>query len=156
MLIRNVGLFAVSTALVWNVGCQKPGAAEQQKENAAVQDDMQAQRNAAEQAASAQAEMRDKVGAAQADFQHERDDYRRDREQDIKELDDKIFKIQSRADSAQAATRGRLEQSLATIRAALASDVNAIDNVAASAWDEFKTKVDNEYTALKAHIDKAS
>ena len=43
MLIRNFGMLAVSTALLGNIGCDKPGAAEQQKENSAIQQDLQAQ-----------------------------------------------------------------------------------------------------------------
>ena len=34
MLIRNFGMLAVSTALLAAMGCDKPGAAEQQKRQA--------------------------------------------------------------------------------------------------------------------------
>ena len=90
MLIRNLGMLAISAAVLGNVACDKPGAAEQQKENQAVQVNQQAQQSAAEQAAAAQADMRDKVSAAQAEFQKTRDDYSRDRQQDLKEIDDRI------------------------------------------------------------------
>lgn len=159
MLIRNVGMLAVSTALLGAIGCDKPGAAEQQKENTAVQQNQQAQNTAAQESAQAQAEMRDKVGAAQADFEKTRDDYSRDRQMDLKEIDDRIAKLEDRAHSASAATRTRLEQDLASIRvqrAAFASDVHAISGVAVSDWDRFRSKVDDEYNALRDHIDKAS
>jgi small-conductance mechanosensitive channel len=152
-------MLAVSTALLYNAGCDKPGAAEQQKENAAAQENQQAQQSAAQQAAAAQAEMRDKVAAAQADFEKTRTDYSRDRQLDLKEIDDRISRLEKTAQSATAPTRGRLEQTLATLRVergAFASDVRAIGNVAATDWDQFKSKVDDEYANLKTHLDKAS
>jgi membrane-anchored protein YejM (alkaline phosphatase superfamily) len=159
MLIRNFGMLAVSTALFCNIGCDKPGAAEQQKETNAVQQYNQAQQGAAQQSASAQADMQDKIASAQADYQKARDDYSRDRQQDLKEIDDRISKLEERAQSTTAGTRTRLDQTLATLRAeraAFASDVRSIGNVAATDWDQFKSKVDVEYDNLKTHLDKAS
>jgi len=163
MLIRNFAMLAVSTslagALLGATGCDKPGAAEQQKENAAVQDNLQAQNSAAQQSAQAQAEMRDKVVAAQVDFDKTRNDYSRDRQLDLKEVDERISKLETRAQSATAPTRGQLEQALANIRvqrSALASDIRAISGVAAVDWDQFKSKVDDEYNSLRDHLDKVA
>jgi septal ring factor EnvC (AmiA/AmiB activator) len=158
MLIRNVGMLAVSTALLGAIGCDKPGAAEQQKENTAIQQNQQAQSTVAQQSAQAQAEMRDKISTAQAEFDKTRDEYSRDRETDLKEIDERISKLEERANASTAATRGRLEQDVANIRvqrSAFASDVHAIGAVGASDWDRFKSKVDDEYNALRDHLDKA-
>jgi len=159
MLIRNFGMLAVSIALLAAMGCDKPGAAEQQKENAAIQQDLQAQNSAAQQSAQAQADMRDKIAAAQVDFDKTRNDYSRDRQLDLKEIDERISKLEERTQAATAAKRGQLEQALANIRvqrSAFASDVRAIGGVAAGDWDQFKSKVDDEYNALRDHLDKVA
>jgi hypothetical protein len=159
MLIQNFGILAVSTALLGNIGCDKPGAAEEQKENSAIQQDLRAQDNAAQQSAQAQADMRDKVAAARADFDKARDDYRRTRQADLKELDGRISKLEERAASTTGSTHAKLDQALATIRvqrSAFASDVREIDNVAATNWDQFKSKTDDDYNALRDRLDKAS
>jgi len=158
MLIRHFGMLALSTAVLWNVGCDKPGAAEQQKENTAVQQYQQAEQGAAQQSAVAQAEMQDKVAAAKEDFAKTRDGYSHDRQQALKGIDDQMSKLELRAQSAANTTRARLEQTLATLRverSTFASDVHAIDNVAATDWDQFKNKVDGEYDTLKKNLDAA-
>jgi biopolymer transport protein ExbB/TolQ len=151
-------MLAVSTALLGAIACDKPGAAEQQKENTAVQHDLQAT-SAGQQSAQAQADMRDKIGAAQPEFDKTRNDYSRDRQMDLKEMDERISKLEVRTQATTAPARGRLEQALAKIRvqrSAFASDVRAIDGVAAADWGQFKSKVDDEYNALRDHLDKAS
>ena len=104
--------------------------------------DLQAQNSAAQQSAQAQADMRDKIAAAQADFDKTRNDYSRDRQLDLKEIDERISKLEERVQSATTAKRGQLEQALANIRvqrAAFASDIRAIGGVAATDWDQFKS-----------------
>jgi hypothetical protein len=152
-------MIAVSTALFCNVGCDKPGAAEQQKENAAIQDNQQSQQSYAQQSAQSQANAQDKINSAQADFDKTRGDYSRDRQVDLKEVDDRVSKLEQRANTATGPARARMQQDLATIRtqrAAFAADVRSITGVVATEWDQFKSKVDDEYNALRDHLDKAS
>ncbi len=159
MLVRTIGMLAVTAGLLGNVGCDKAGAAEQQKENTASQDNLAAQSRAAQESVNAQAQMNDKVATAQADFERTRGEYRRDRQRDLDDVDAKIATIESRAKQATSVTRDHLEQSLAQVRlqrSAFAADVRAIDAVSASTWDDFKARVDNEYGALKTALDKAS
>jgi hypothetical protein len=151
-------MLAISTALLGAIACDKPGAAEQQKENTAVQHDLQAT-TAGQQTAQAQADVRDKIGGAQAEFDKTRNDYSRDRQLDLKEIDERISKLEERTQAATAAKRGQVEQALANIRvqrSAFASDVRAIGGVAAGDWDQFKSKVDDEYNALRDHLDKVA
>jgi biopolymer transport protein ExbB/TolQ len=152
-------MLAVTTGLLWNVGCEKVGATEQQKENTASQDNLAAQNRAAEESVKAQAQMNDKVATAQGDFERARGDYRQLRQGDLDDVDAKIAGIDFRARQAASVTREHLEQSLAQVRlqrAAFAADVRAIDAVTASTWDDFKARVDDEYSSLKAALDKAS
>jgi hypothetical protein len=160
MLVRKLGMIAAMTAgLAGNAGCEKTGAAEQAKENAAAGDNLTVQRHAAEESASAQADMNERVNAAQAQFESAREDYRGQREKDLADVDAKMTDLESTARKATSVTRERLEQSLSGLRAqrtALASDVRNIGLTTAAAWDDFKARVDNEFNSLKTALSKAS
>ena len=67
-MIRYAGTFALAAALLTSVACDKPGVAEQQKEQKAAQDNADQQNRAARESASAQADMSQKVASAQADY----------------------------------------------------------------------------------------
>lgn len=71
-MIRYAGTFALAAALMTSVACDKPGVAEQQKEQQAAQDNAEQQNRAARESASAQADMNQKVATAQADFRDPR------------------------------------------------------------------------------------
>ena len=51
MLIRNFAMLAVSTSILCNAGCDKPGATEQQKENSAAEQNPNRRRSKIIQAA---------------------------------------------------------------------------------------------------------
>jgi len=160
MMIRRLATLAVAGTLLWSIGCDKqPGVTEQQKENKAAQDNAEMQNNAAREAAKAQAEADKKVVAAQADFDKTRENYRHERQKDLDDLDVKIADLEAKARTATGAAKARLDQNLPTIRSqrnAFAQDLRATEAAPPTSWDAYKARLDKEYDALKAAIDKAS
>jgi hypothetical protein len=141
------------------IACDKPGVAEQQKEQQASQDNAEQQEHAARESASAQAAMNQKVASAQADFERTREDYRHSRQTDLDEIDAKIAKIAARAATASGKAKTDLDAKLSQIRsqrAAMGADFRAIQVTTAAGWDDAKARVDREWESLKSAVDAAS
>jgi hypothetical protein len=158
-MIRYAGTVALAAALLTNVACDKPGVAEQQKEQKAAQDNAEQQDRAGHESANAQADMNQKVVAAQADFEHSRESYRHDKQSDLDDVDAQIAKLEVKATTATGKTKEKLDSTLPAIRAqraSFASDFRAIQSTTASTWDDAKARLDKEYDSLKAAVDNAS
>jgi hypothetical protein len=158
-MIRYAGTFALAAALLTSVACDKPGVAEQQKEQKAVQDNAEQQDRAGRESASAQADMNQKVLAAQGDFEHTRENYRHEKQTDLDDIDAKIAKLESKATTSTGKAKDKLDSTLPAIRAqraSFASDFRALQSTTASTWDDTKARLDKEYDSLKAALDNAS
>jgi biopolymer transport protein ExbB/TolQ len=158
MMIRRLSMLAITGTLLWTIGCDKPGVAEQQRETNAAQENAERQNGATREAASAQAEKEQKVAAAQAEFDKTREDYRHERQKDLDDLDVKIADVGAKAKTATGAAKSRLDQSLPALRsqrAAFSADLRSSEAAPPATWDADKARLDKEYDSLKAAIDKA-
>jgi hypothetical protein len=157
-MIRYAGTFALAAALLATVACDKPGVEEQQKEQKAAQDNAEQQDRAARESASAQADMNQKVLAAQSDFEHARENYRHARQADLDDLDAKIAKIEAKEKTAVGKTKDSLDSILPTIRterASFASELRGLQSSTAATWDNAKEKMDKEWDSLQSTVDNA-
>jgi hypothetical protein len=142
-----------------SVACDKPGVAEQQKEQQAAQDNAEQQNRAARESASAQADMNQKVAVAQVDFEKTREDYRHSKQTDLDSLDTKIAKLETKERTATGKTRDQLDSLLPTIRAqraSFAADFRALLSSSASTWDVAKDHLDKEWDSLSSAVNNAS
>jgi hypothetical protein len=158
-MIRYVGTFALAAVLMAPIACDKPGVEEQQKEQKAVQDNADQQQRAAHESASAQQDMNNRVATAQADFDRARDDYRRDKQQDIDSLDAKIASLETKERTATGKVKADLDAKLPAIRAERASfgaDFRGLQATTAASWDDAKARVDKEWEDLKGAVNDAS
>ena len=74
------------------------------------------------------------------------------------EFDHKVSELESKANLAKGKTKVELENKLHQIRASratFAADYQALENQTGAAWDSAKEKLDQEWTELKALVDKA-
>jgi len=150
-----VALVAVLSAPL--VACDKPGEKEQTAEGRANVQAQQAQDEAARKAAEAQAEADRKVAAARIDFEKARDDYRSSRENDLADLNKRIAQLDAKEITATGQTKVDLDTKLPPIhseRDAFASHLKSLDATAAATWDTSKARLDQEWDALKANVDK--
>jgi hypothetical protein len=151
-------MFAVAATLIATAACDKPGVAEQQKEQTAAQDNAEQQNRAARESASAQADMNDKVHSARGDFEKTRDDYRHAKASDIEALDAKIDALENKDKTATGKAKIDLDSKLPAIRAQRASfgaDFRALQATTASSWDDSKARVDKEWDDLKSAVNSA-
>jgi hypothetical protein len=158
-MIRYAGTFAIAAALMTVAACDQPGVTEQQKVQKAAQDNADQQDRAARESASAQADMNQKVGAAQADFEKTREDYRHSRQTDLDELDGKIAKLEAKEATATGKAKADLDAKLPQIRAqraAFGADFRSLQSATAATWDDAKVRLDKEYDSLKAAVSDLS
>ena len=158
-MVVKLGTLVLGAALLLGIGCEKPGAAERQKENQAEQENASAQQQSARESASAEAEREHKIAVAHADLDRQRSDFRNERQKDLDDLDVKIADLEAKAKTATGTDKARLDQNLPTIRqqrAVLGKDLGSIDTAAGSTFDAAKERINHEYDALRGAIDKAS
>lgn len=157
-MMRIAGTFVVAAALMANAACDKPGVAEQQKEQKAVQDNADQQDRAARESASAQADMNEKVASARADFDRNRDEFLRDKKGDLDELDKKIIDLETKERTATGKAKADLDAKLPNIRAqraAFGADLRSLDATTAATWDDTKVRVDKEWESLRGAVSDA-
>lgn len=117
-----------------------------------------AMKEATEKANSAQAEADEKIAAARADFMKLREDYRHTTTNNLVDLDHKVTGLQVKANQASGKLKVDLDANLKMIyasRDAFNRDYQSLDAAVASTWDSAKTRLDKEWTDLKALVDKA-
>ena len=116
------------------------------------------QNRVARESASAQADMNQKVSAAQSDFEKSRESYRHDRQTALDDLDAKIAKLEANEKTATGKTKAELDAKLPSIRAQRASfgtDFRSIQTATAATWDDSKTRLDKQWDALKTAVGDA-
>jgi hypothetical protein len=151
-------MFAIAATLIATAACDRPGVAEQQKEQTAAQDNAEQQNRAARESASAQADMNGKVNSARADFEKTRDDYRHEKASDIEALDAKIDALENKDKTATGKAKVDLDSKLPAIRtqrASLGADFRALQATSATTWDDAKARVDKEWDDLKSAVNSA-
>jgi len=153
-------VFALTLTCV--VGCDK-AADDQNKANAAQAEAdkkiADAKKEAADKSNNAQAEADKKIAAAEGDFGKRREDYRHKVQTDLIDLDKKIDVLEAKSKTATGKAKVDIDANLPQIRtrrAAFAQDMKAVDTSTAITWDDMKTRVDKEWTDLKALVDKAA
>jgi hypothetical protein len=117
-----------------------------------------AMKEATEKVDNAQAEADEKIAAARADFMKLREDYRHTTTNNLVDLDHKVADLAAKASKSSGKQKVDLDANLKAIyasRDAFGRDYQLLDVAAASTWDSAKTRLDKEWTDLKALVDKA-
>jgi len=141
------------------VACDKSGTdaqaevnAAQNKANAQI---AQANEQVTTTGALAQSEADKKIIAAQADFAKTREDYRHTVQSNIDDLSKRLADLEVKAKTS---TAPNLRATVAALRAqqdAFIADYQSLASASPVTWDATKTRLDKEWTALKAAVDKA-
>jgi hypothetical protein len=117
-----------------------------------------AMKEATEKVDNAQAEADEKIAAARADFMKLREDYRHTTTTNLVDLDHKVADLATKASQATGKQKVDRDANLKVIyasREAFNRDYQSLDAAAAATWDSAKTRLDKEWTDLKALVDKA-
>jgi regulator of protease activity HflC (stomatin/prohibitin superfamily) len=117
-----------------------------------------AMKEATDKVNTAQAEADEKIAAAQADFMKLREDYRHTTTNNLVDLDHKVADLATKASQSTGNQKVNLDANLKVIHAsrdAFGRDYQSLDAAAASTWDSAKTRLDKEWSDLKALVDKA-
>ena len=154
-----VGLSALVLSL--SSGCDK--AADEQNKAVEAQTKANEKIVAANQEADkkvneAQADADKKIAEAQASFLKLREDYRHDSTEKLVDLDHKIADLEAKAKTATGKKKADLVVQLGQIRTqreAFSTDWKSIESASATTWDATKTRLDKEWTDLKAMVDHA-
>jgi hypothetical protein len=157
-MIRCNALTLTAFLVAAPFACDKPGVAERQREEPANEPLAQARSDAAQPTPGAQAADDKDMSGAPTDFEKNREEYLHGRATDLQELDTKIVALESKEKVAKDKAKAELQDALSAIgvkRDAFVRDLNALHNATAAAWDEAKTKLEREWDALKAAVDKA-
>jgi regulator of protease activity HflC (stomatin/prohibitin superfamily) len=104
----------------------------------------------------AQAEADEKIAAADAQFMKLREHYRHATTTNLMDLDRRVADLRTKASNANGETKVHLDARLHDIhtsRELFDRDYRALDSVAASTWDDARSRLDKEWTALKALVD---
>lgn len=154
-----VALTLVAAALPLANACDKSGADVQARANEAQEQANREIGRANAQASEAQEEANRKIAGAQADFVTTREEYRHKVQTDLDALDQDIAALDSRAQTGSAKAKTDLQAKLPSIHAqrdAFLKDFRAIDRASATTFDDFKARLDKEWSDLKSAVDKAS
>jgi hypothetical protein len=138
--------------------CDKPGATEEQKEMKANEQAAQARNGEQQSDLNAQAQADKNIATAQTDFIKTRENYRHAKWLDLADLDKKIMDLQAKDLTATGKTRANIDAALPTIRSRreqFVSDMQAMDSLQGSAWDDAKANLDKEWDGLRSSVDSA-
>jgi flagellin-like hook-associated protein FlgL len=160
-MLRKTILTSALLSLAIAAGCDK-AADDQQKATAAqneANDKIVAARvEADKKVVAAQSEADQKISEAQASFMKRREDYRHKTTANLVELDHKVDVLAAKSKTATGKAQTDLEANLRQIRASRAdfgTDYNTLETESASTWDATQARLDKEWTALTALVDKA-
>jgi hypothetical protein len=149
-MIATISTVVVSAAFVGAVGCNDPqrdqAKADEQRREAADKTD-QARREAREQIDQAQTKAAEAQRSATDSLSQARADYRAKTQREVDAVDAKIAELDARADKADAKTRAQIADSVRDLRVkreTLSADLRQIDTATADAWENLKSKVDND------------
>lgn len=160
---RPIFLYVALTALPLTFACDKSGAAAQ-----AEVDKVQEQANkdlakgtdeARVKALATQAEADKKIGAVQADFAKQREDYRHEMQGDLDSLNKSVTELEAKEKTATGKARADLDAVLPFLkvrRDTFTDDLRAIESADVLMWDSTKARLDKEWSDLKLAADKAA
>ncbi len=158
-MARSVASFTRITLLcALAAACDKPGVAEQQKENRASDQTAQTNNQTEVQIENAQSKAEKQIAAARADFDKTREDYLHDKRTDLADLDERIANMDADAKTAKGKKKADLDARLPQIRAqrdAYARHMQSLSVTPPSAWDDAKANLDKEWDALKNAVDNS-
>ena len=143
-------------------GCEKAADEQQKANNAQSEADKKianAHQEADNKTNTAQSEADKKIAEAQATFSKMREDYRHKVQTDLVDLDKKVDDLSAKEKTKAGKAKTDLDESLKQIRAqrdAFAASFKSLDGATATTWDDAKARLDQQFTALKTMIDKAS
>lgn len=160
-MTRKTILTSAVLSLLLTAACSK-AADDQQKANAAqteANDKIAAARIEADQkVVLAQAEADKKIAEAQASFTKRREDYRHTTTLNLVELDRKVDALTVKAKTASGKSRSDLDANLKQIRTSrseFSTDYAQLESASAATWDVTQARLDKEWAALEALVDKA-
>lgn len=136
--------------------CDKPGATEEQKEMKANEQAAQARNGEQQNDLNAQARADKNIAAAQTDFIKTRENYRHDKWLALADLDKKIMDLQAKDLTATGKTRADIDSALPNIRTQreqFVRDMQSMDTLQGTAWDQAKANLDKEWDTLKSTVD---
>jgi hypothetical protein len=106
----------------------------------------------------AQTEADQKIAAAHASFLKLREDYRHTTTGNLVDLDRDVESLAAKAKQASGQPRADLDARLLQIqqsRSAFMRDYASLDTAAGATWDDTRLRLDKEWVALKALVDKS-
>jgi hypothetical protein len=156
--IRNCFFIAVALAAApFAVACDKTGADAQaevdQAQDKANAEIAKANSQVTTTAGTAQAVADKTITAVQADFATTREDYRHTVQSNLDALDKQLADLDVRARTAKPDLRATLV-ALRAQRDAFVADYQSLSNVTAITWDAARSRLDEEWTDLKAAVAK--
>lgn len=160
-MFRKTILTSSAICLILAAGCSR-AQDDQQKATAAqseANDKISAARTEADKkVVSAQSEADKKIGEAQASFLTRREEYRHKTTLNLVELDRKVDLLTAKSKTATGKSQTDLQASLQQIhvsRTGFAADYASLEGDSASTWDATQSRLDKEWAALSALVDKA-
>lgn len=141
------------------VACDKSGADKQNQVDEAQQKANERIGRANAQANQAKAQEDQAIAAAQADFLQIREDYRHQMQSNLDGVDKDIADLNAELPTATPARKSEIQSALPGVRAqrdAFARDVGTVDDTNMATFDGAKSRLDKEWSDLKAAVDKAS
>ena len=158
-MIRHIALTLTAFAFAASLACDKPGVAERQREDPPSEQPPQTTNVAAQRSQGAPTTTADNdMSGVRTDFEKNREDYVHARDADLVDLDKTIAALEAKEKAAKDRAKVELQANLSAIREkrdAFVRDVNALGKTTAIGWDQAKAKVEQEWNALKAAVDKA-
>ena len=162
--MRRIDILLVTATLACSaMACDNNAAREQQKATEAQREAnekaAEAKNTASTKITNAQVEADKKIAEANANFQKIREDYRHKAQRDFDEVNADITKLEAKAKAATGKAKTDLDAALPDIRSrrdAFKNDLGTLETANASTWDGMKTRVDNQWTALKDAVRKVN
>jgi len=157
-MIRSSMCIGAALSLLVAVGCNSAAddQAKADKAQATATDKLtSATVEANQKVASAQAEADKKIAEAQASFMTLREDYRHTVTTDLVDIDQKVAKLHAKELTMAGQGKVDFDQRLAQIqtsRDAFAADYQSLEGASARTWDDTKSRIDKELTALKSLV----
>ena len=148
-------------SLILTAACDK--ASDDQQKATAAQNEANdkiaaAKVEADKKALTAQTAADNKIAEAQASFLKLREDYRHKTTLNLVDLDHKVDLLTTKEKTVTGKAQGDLDTSLKQIRVSRAdfvTDYGSLESASAVTWDATQSRLDKEWAALQALVDKA-
>jgi hypothetical protein len=153
-MMATISAAVAAASLVGAVGCNDPqrdqAKADEQRREATDKTE-QAKREAREEINAAQNKAAEAQRSANDSLAQARAEYRAKTQRELDAVDAKIAELTARADTAELKTRATINESIRDLRVkreTLSADLRQIDTATADAWEQLKTKVDDDVSAV--------